>query len=63
MTAVNVLTASQDRQLGYAKNDGLRIDLLYVTRPLVERVRDVIVDRDERKGKKPSDHVPLIVDF
>lgn len=51
------------RQLGYAKNDGLRIDAIYVTRPLVERVKDVIVDRDERKGKQPSDHVPLLVDL
>lgn len=51
------------RKLGYAKNDGLRIDVIYVTRPLANGVKDVIVDRNERKGKQPSDHVPLIVEL
>jgi exodeoxyribonuclease-3 len=42
---------------------GLRIDLVLVTRPLAERVRWALIDRNARKGKQPSDHAPVIVDF
>ncbi|GAB4209461.1 MAG: exodeoxyribonuclease III [Sandaracinaceae bacterium] len=51
------------RMLGFPKNDGLRIDHLDVTEPLRKRVRDVRVDRDERKGKQPSDHAPVILEL
>jgi len=51
------------RMLGFPKNDGLRIDGVLVTAPLAERIRDAFVDREERKGKKPSDHAPVVVDF
>jgi exodeoxyribonuclease-3 len=51
------------RMLGFPKNDGLRIDHLDVTAPLVPRVREVRVDRDERKGKQPSDHAPVILEL
>mgnify|MGYP001331372549 CR=1 FL=1 len=42
---------------------GMRIDLVLVTEPLAERVRWGIVDRNARKGKQPSDHAPLVIDF
>lgn len=46
---------------------GLRLDLALGTRPIAARVRDVRVDREERKPStgegKPSDHAPLIVDL
>ncbi len=51
------------RMLGFPKNDGLRIDGVLVTRPLAERLRHAVVDREERKGSKPSDHAPVILDF
>jgi exodeoxyribonuclease-3 len=51
------------RRLGFAKNDGLRIDGVLVTSRLAEHVEDAFVDRDERKGKQPSDHAPLVVDL
>jgi exodeoxyribonuclease-3 len=51
------------RMLGFPKNDGLRIDGILVTRSLAERIEDAFVDREERKGKQPSDHAPLVVDF
>lgn len=51
------------RQLGFQRNDGLRIDHVLVTRPLAERVTGAWIDRDERKGDKPSDHAPLVVDL
>lgn len=47
------------------KSEGMRIDLVYVTRPLVERVEDVEIDLVERDPKlsktKPSDHAPVLM--
>ncbi len=48
------------RQLGFPKNRGLRIDHILLTQPLMGRLVDVVVDRDERKGKGPSDHAPVL---
>lgn len=48
------------RMLGFPKNDGLRIDYLLATAPMAARVTDAFVDRDERKGKQPSDHAPVV---
>ncbi|MBW4077552.1 MAG: exodeoxyribonuclease III [Acidobacteria bacterium] len=42
---------------------GLRIDLLYVTSSLFERATASYVDRDARKGEKPSDHAPVVGEF
>jgi len=51
------------RQLGFPKNRGLRIDHALLTRPLLERCREARVDRDERKGKLPSDHAPVLIEL
>jgi len=51
------------RTLGFPKNDGLRIDGIYPTPVLASRLVDARVDREERKGKQPSDHAPVILDF
>lgn len=51
------------RMLCFARNDGLRIDSIYVSTPLVERVTDARIDREERKGPRPSDHAPILVDM
>jgi exodeoxyribonuclease-3 len=51
------------RELSFAKNKGLRIDLIYATPPAASRCRSVRVDRDERRGDKPSDHAPVIATF
>ena len=42
---------------------GLRIDLLYVNAELVQRASASYVDRDARKGEKPSDHAPVVAEF
>jgi exodeoxyribonuclease-3 len=42
---------------------GLRIDLVLATEPLAERVVWALIDRQARKGKLPSDHAPVLVDF
>lgn len=51
------------RELAFPKNKGLRIDLIYATPPMAMRCTGVRIDRDERKGDKPSDHAPVIATF
>ncbi|HWD24452.1 MAG TPA: exodeoxyribonuclease III, partial [Acidimicrobiales bacterium] len=42
---------------------GMRIDHILVTQPLVDRLVNVEVDREARKGSKPSDHAPVVVEL
>ncbi|MFM9127169.1 MAG: exodeoxyribonuclease III [Solirubrobacterales bacterium] len=42
---------------------GLRIDLLLASEPLVQRLEACGIERDFRKGPKPSDHAPLMARF
>jgi exodeoxyribonuclease-3 len=42
---------------------GMRIDLILATAPVAERVQAAWVDRQARKGTRPSDHAPVIVDL
>ena len=42
---------------------GLRIDLVLATKPLADRATFALIDRFARKGKLPSDHAPVLVDF
>lgn len=53
-----------DYQAGrFHKRQGMRIDHVLVTEALAGRARGIVVDRNARKGTKPSDHAPLVVDF
>jgi exodeoxyribonuclease III len=48
----------------FHKNMGMRLDLVYLTRPLTERVVWAEIDREARKGQPtPSDHAPVVVDI
>ena len=51
------------RMLGFPKNNGLRIDLIYATDGLACKSEGASVDREERKGSLPSDHAPVVVNF
>ncbi len=51
------------RRLAFPKGDGLRIDHVLVTDVLAGECTGAYVDRDERKGQKPSDHAPVIAEF
>jgi exodeoxyribonuclease-3 len=51
------------RMLGFPKNQGLRIDLILGTAPMLARSAACTIDRNERKGKQPSDHAPVIATF
>jgi exodeoxyribonuclease III len=41
---------------------GLRIDLVLLSADLADRATGSFRDRDARKGSKPSDHAPVVVD-
>jgi exodeoxyribonuclease-3 len=47
----------------FHRGAGLRIDLMLLTAPLAQRCRSVVIDRDARKGEKPSDHAPVVAEF
>ena len=45
------------------KNQGMRIDFVLGSPELAELVMHARIDRDERQGDAPSDHVPVVVDL
>jgi exodeoxyribonuclease-3 len=47
----------------FHKNLGMRIDLALVSARLAPRVVRCGIDRDFRKGLKPSDHAPLLLEL
>ncbi len=48
----------------FHRNEGMRIDLLYATAPVAERVVWAEIDREARKGPPtPSDHAPVVIDL
>lgn len=51
------------QQLRFPKNQGMRIDYVYASSDVAGRAVDGFIDRDERKGKGASDHVPVVVEF
>lgn len=51
------------QQLRFPKNQGMKIDFVYASPALAKRVTGAEIDRNERKGKGASDHVPVIVEW
>ncbi len=48
----------------FHRNEGMRIDLLYLTEPVAKRVVWAEIDREARKGPPvPSDHAPAVIDL
>jgi exodeoxyribonuclease III len=48
------------RSIAFFKDQGLRIDLIFLTAPLVARCTACTIDRSARKGQDASDHAPVI---
>ena len=51
------------KQLRFPRNEGMRIDFIMGSPAFAELVEGARIDRDERKGDGPSDHVPVVVDL
>ena len=53
-----------DYQFGaFRANRGMRLDHIWVTKPLRECLLDCSIDREPRGWKRPSDHAPVIAYF
>jgi exodeoxyribonuclease III len=50
-------------QLRFPRKEGMRIDFILGSPALADRVVHAEIVRDERKGKAPSDHAPVLVDL
>lgn len=50
------------QQLRFPRNEGMRIDFTWASPALAVRVTGATIERNERKGKAPSDHVPVVLD-
>jgi exodeoxyribonuclease-3 len=48
------------RGVAFFKDQGLRIDLIFGTRPIAARCTGCTIDRGARKGQDASDHAPVI---
>lgn len=51
------------RNGSFRRGWGLRIDYLLADVVTASRVRDAHVDREARKGEKPSDHAPVVAEL
>jgi len=51
------------KQLRFPRNEGLRIDFILGSPAFADAVEGASIQRDERKGEGPSDHVPVVVDL
>ena len=47
----------------FPKNHGMRIDFLFGSSDISERVVHAEIVRDQRTGEQPSDHVPVVVEI
>ncbi len=51
------------QQLRFPRNEGMRIDFILGSRAFDDLVTAAHIDREQRKGDAPSDHVPVVVDL
>jgi exodeoxyribonuclease-3 len=51
------------KQLRFPRNEGMRIDFVLGSRAFADLVTGASIERNERKGDAPSDHVPVVVDL
>jgi exodeoxyribonuclease-3 len=51
------------KQLRFPRNEGMRIDFIMGSKPFADLVTAARIERNERKGDAPSDHVPVVVDL
>ncbi|MFC7407218.1 exodeoxyribonuclease III [Georgenia alba] len=50
------------QRLRFPRNEGMRIDFVQASPALAARVTAASIERVERKGKAPSDHVPVVIE-
>jgi exodeoxyribonuclease-3 len=48
---------------GFRRNLGLRIDHVWVSRPLAQQNTKTWIDKETRAWERPSDHAPVVAEF
>ncbi len=51
------------RLSSFKRNIGLRIDYIWISKPLINLCTNCYIDTDERGKEKPSDHAPMVASF
>jgi len=51
------------KQLRFPRNEGMRIDFILGSRGFADLVAGASIEREQRKGDSPSDHVPVVVEL
>lgn len=51
------------KQLRFPRNEGMRIDFVLGSPAFADLVTGAHIEREQRKGDAPSDHVPVVVDL
>lgn len=51
------------KELRFPKNEGMRIDFILGSEAFAKSVSSAAIERNERKGEGPSDHVPVVVEL
>ena len=51
------------REGAWQRNQGLRIDHIWVSPPLAEQCTGCWIDKGPRGGERPSDHTPVVAEF
>jgi exodeoxyribonuclease-3 len=51
------------KQLRFPRDEGMRIDFILGSPGFADRVVDARIEREQRKGDSPSDHVPVLVEL
>jgi exodeoxyribonuclease III len=51
------------RQGSFRRNFGLRIDHIWVSKPLAERTKAVFIEKHTRAWERPSDHAPVVIEI
>jgi exodeoxyribonuclease III len=46
-----------------AKNRGIRLDYVFVSRSIAKRCRSATMDSGPRREERPSDHIPVVVEI
>jgi exodeoxyribonuclease-3 len=59
----NAYTYWDYKELCFPKNNGMRIDFVLSSSSLTSRIIGASIEREERKGEGPSDHVPVIIEL
>lgn len=51
------------RMAAFRRNQGYRIDHIWVTDPVMGTLKRAWIDKEPRKLERPSDHTPVIIEF